>query len=148
MLFLWLNLQLKINLKPVRHYIYDTESLKDISDSIPVDNALLRLWIQQYKHHGEKAFEKRYASYTLEYKLDLLNYMNDNGTSIRETATIFNIPAPSTLRQWKRLLETEGIDALKPKRKGRPSMKKENQKQSKKQQPKEGSVEELQAVIE
>ena len=50
--------------------------------------------------------------------------MSDNGTSIRETAAIFDIPAPSTLLQWKRLLETQGIDALKPKKKERPSMKK------------------------
>lgn len=71
-------------LNAVVRYMYGTESLKDISESVPVDHALLRVWIQQYKHHVKKAFEKRYTSYTLKYKLDVLNYMSDNGTSIHE----------------------------------------------------------------
>ena len=45
---------------------------------------------------------------------------------------------------WKHLFETQGIDALQPKKKGRPSMKKE----TKKNQPVEGSEEALQAEIE
>ena len=40
----------------------------------------------------------------------------------------FNIPAPSTILNWKKALETQGIDALNPKKKGRPSMKKETEK--------------------
>ncbi len=48
----------------------------------------------------------------MQYKLDVLNYMDEQGTSIRETAAIFNIPAPSTLFQWKKLLETKRIEAL------------------------------------
>ena len=64
--------------------------------------------------------------------------MNENGTSPNETAAIFNIPAPSTIRKWKKQFETQGIDALQPKKKGRPSMKKEYQT-NKKQAPAEGS---------
>jgi transposase len=136
----------------VIRYQRGSEGLKCIAESIGVHHTILVTWIKQYELHGEKAFEKRYTSYTLQYKLDVLNYMSNNGTSIRETAAIFNIPAPSTLVQWKRLLETQGIDALKPKKKGRPSMKKDNQKkskkQSKKQLPAEGSVEALKAELE
>ena len=52
----------------------------------------------------------------------------------------------STIRKWKKQFETEGIDALQSKKKGRPSMKKESNKQSK-QAPVEGSVEALQAEL-
>ncbi len=45
---------------------------------------------------------------------------------------------------WKHLFETQGIDALQPKKKGRPSMK----KASKKNQPIEGLEEALRAEIE
>ena len=40
----------------------------------------------------EEAFKKRYTNYSSQFKLDVLNYMNEHGTSINETAAIFNIP--------------------------------------------------------
>lgn len=135
-------------LEAVKRYVNGTESQRTIANSIPVDVALFRTWIQQFQYHGESAFEKRYTSYSLQYKLDVLNYMNEQGTSIRETAAIFNILAPSTLIQWIKQLETQGIDALEPKKKGRLSMKKENDKITKKSAQVEGSLEVLQAELD
>ena len=82
-------------------------------------------WVKQYEHNGVEAFVKRYTNYTQQFKLDVLNYMIENGTSLIETAAIFNIPAPSTIIDWKKQFETQGIDALQSKKKGRPSMKKD-----------------------
>ncbi len=132
--------------KAVKRYINGRESQRTIADSLGVAYPVFRTWIQQYQYHGEKAFEKRYTSYTLQYKLDVLTYMNELGTSIRETAAIFNIAAPSTLFQWKRQLETQGIDALQSKKKGRPSMKNKSTQQSK-QVVAEGSKEALETRI-
>ena len=75
--------------------------------------------------------KKSYTNYTAQFKLDVLNYMNDNGTSPNETAVIFNISSPSTIRNWRILFKKGGIDALKSKKKGRPLMKKENKKNEK-----------------
>ncbi len=51
--------------------------------------------------------------------------MIENGTSLFETAAIFNIPAHLTIIVWKKQLEAQGIDALQSKKnEGRPSMKK------------------------
>lgn len=58
------------------------------------------------------------------FKLEVLQYMTENGTSLCETAAIFNIPAHSTLAVWKRKFETQGIDALQSQEQGRLSMKK------------------------
>ncbi|WP_242281311.1 helix-turn-helix domain-containing protein, partial [Bacillus cereus group sp. BfR-BA-01347] len=70
-----------------------------------------------------------YTFYPAQYKLDVLYYMNEHGTSIRETAALFNIPS----------YETGGLDALQSKKKGRPTMK------DKKIKPvDEGSIEALQ----
>lgn len=73
--------------------------------------------------------------------------MIENGTSLFETAAIFNIPAPSTIIVWKKQFETQGIAALQSRKKGRPSMEKDSNKQSK-QTPVEGSVEALEARIQ
>jgi len=131
-------------LKAVKRYSSGKESQREISKSIGVHKSVLQTWIKQYQFHGEKAFEKNYTSYTLKYKLDVLNYMNEQGTSIKQTAAIFNIPAPSTILKWKRQLETQGVDALELKKKGRPPMKKRNNNIAKNEIPAEGLIEALQ----
>jgi hypothetical protein len=60
---------------------------------------MLHQWIKQYEIFGKNAFEKPYTAYPAQFKLDVLNYMNEQGTSIRETAAIFNIPSYETLRK-------------------------------------------------
>ena len=102
--------------------------------------------MKQYEYNGVEAFNKQYTNYSSQFKLDVLNYMIEHGTSLNETAAIFGIAAPSTISVWKKQFETQGFDALQSKKKGRPSMKKETNKQSK-QAPVEGSPEALQAEI-
>ncbi|EJR91869.1 hypothetical protein IKE_06351 [Bacillus cereus VD196] len=79
--------------------------------------------LKQYEAFWEKDFEKRYTIYSLQYKLDVLNYMDTQGASIRETAAIFNISSHEVLRRWKVAYDLNGVDALRPGRKGRPAMK-------------------------
>ncbi|EEM86076.1 Tnp167A [Bacillus thuringiensis serovar pulsiensis BGSC 4CC1] len=80
-------------------------------------------WVKQYEAFWEKGYEKRYTTYSLQYKLGVLNYMDTQGTSIRETAAIFNISIYEVLRRWKVAYDSNGVDALRPGRKGRPAMK-------------------------
>ena len=134
-------------IQAVKQYVNGNEGIKTIATSIDVHPSLLHQWIKKYELFGKDAFEKRYTSYPTQFKLDVLNYMNEHGTSIRETAAIFNIPSYETLRKWRIQLSTIGIDALVTKKKGRPSMKKENKKQII-NTPAEGSVEALQAELE
>ncbi|MGG4108365.1 IS3 family transposase, partial [Paenibacillus lautus] len=123
------------------------ESMKSIAKSIGLHHTVLLHWIRQYEHHGEEVFKKRYTPYSVQDKLDVLNHMKEHGTSIRETAAVFNIASHSTILSWQRSLELHGIDALQPKKKGRLSMKKDP-KQLNDQKPVEGSVEALQKEIE
>ena len=59
----------------------------------------IQKWGSQYKAHGVDGLISRYTYYSGEFKMDVLNYMKDNRTSILETAAIFNISAPSTISQ-------------------------------------------------
>ncbi|HFO0449283.1 TPA: IS3-like element ISBth10 family transposase [Bacillus paranthracis] len=133
----------KEKIQAVKRYLDGTESGKIIAKSVGVNPSVLREWIRRYESSGEKAFEKCYTFYPAQYKLDVLYYMNEHGTSIRETAALFNIPSYETLRKWKIAYETGGLDALQLKKKGRPTMK------DKKIKPvDEGSIEALQAENE
>lgn len=108
----------------VKRYLEGSVSFKTIAKEIGAHKSKVQFWVRKYHYHGESAFVKDYTNYTLQYKLDVLNYMNVHGTSIFETAAIFNLPSDGTLWNWQHLLETKGLDALEPKKKGRPKMKK------------------------
>ncbi|MGX5642744.1 helix-turn-helix domain-containing protein, partial [Bacillus toyonensis] len=141
----------KDKIQAVKRYLEGTEGGKTIANSIGVYPRELYQWIKRFEFSGEKAFEKRYTTYSLEYKLDVIHYMNENGTSLRETAAFFNIPSCETLRKWKVAYETEGLDALKSKKKGRLTMAKEKAKLQHLKQNEvslEGSIEALQAENE
>jgi transposase len=132
-------------LEVVLKYLNDEGGYRFLSEIYGTTHSTIKKWVLQYQYHGEEGLVKNYTNYTAQFKLDVLNYMNEQGTSLYETAAIFNIPAPSTILTWKLKLETEGLDALKSKKKGRPSMKKQTKKSP---QPVEDSLEALQAENE
>ena len=96
----------------------------------------------------EGLFKKSYTNYSAQFKLDVLNYMNDTWDVYQMKQLRFLIfLLHAMIRKWRIHFETQGVDALESKKKGRPSMKKENKKKQK-QTPTEGSIEALQAEIE
>jgi transposase len=137
---------LEIKLAAVNAYLDGVESFKDTAKKYNVNMTMLKKWVAKFRAHGLAAFQKQktYTNYSVEFKMDVLNYINEMGASIEETTLAFNIPASTTVENWKYLFETQGIDALQPKAKGRPFMKKE----SKKNQPIEGLEEALRAENE
>ena len=134
-------------LEAIARYQTHSESVIEIAKSIGANHEVVRMWIKQFEYHGFAAFEKSYTSYTTQFKMDVLKYMQENGVSSNEAAVIFKISSPGMIRNWRTQLEKGKLDALFPKKKGRPSMKKETNKQPK-QAPVEGSPEALQAEID
>ncbi|MBN6890112.1 IS3 family transposase [Cytobacillus horneckiae] len=134
-------------LDAVIRYENSSESINEIAKRIGTSKSVVYNWIKQFQYHGLAAFEKSYTSYTAQFKMDVLNYMNENGASSDKAAVIFKISSPKLIRKWRNQLNTLGVEALFSKKKGRPSMKKESNKQTK-QTPVEGSTEALQAEIE
>ncbi|MED4402451.1 IS3 family transposase [Metabacillus fastidiosus] len=134
----------EFKLKIVEHYLQTKCSKKSLARIFNVSRSDVQKWIALYENQGVEGFVSVYTNYTVEFKLGILNFMIETGTSLIETAAIFNIPAPSTILRWKKLLEEQGVDALQSKKRGHPSMKKE----TKKTQLTEGSQEALLAEIE
>jgi transposase len=135
-------------IKMVLRYLGGNESYQEIGRDLKVSKVVMRGWVRLYEHQGAEAFCQPYTTYTQQFKLDVLSYMNEMGTSSLETAAIFNISSAGLIRKWRRAFEIGGIDALKPKKKGRPSMKKETKSNDKKTSPVEGSIEALRAENE
>ena len=136
----------KINM--ILRYLEGNESYQEIGRDLRVSKVVMQGWVRLYEHHGTEAFRQPYTTYTQQFKLDILSYMNETGTSSIETAAIFNISSPGLIRNWRRMFEVGGIDALQSKKKGRLSMKKETKSNAKRPHPVEGSVEALRAENE
>ena len=130
----------------IKRYQNGSDSIKEIAKSMGTSWSVVANWIKQFDYHGLAAFEKSYTMYTPQFKMDVLNYMNENGVSSEQAAVIFKISSPGQIRKWRSQLEKDGMNALFSKKKGRPSMKKETNKQPK-QTPVEGSTEALQTRI-
>jgi transposase len=131
-------------LSAAQRYLDGTESYESIAATLGTTGSVVRNWVKQYEHNGVEAFRKSYTSYSAQFKLDVLNYMNQFGTSPNETAAIFQITSPALIRKWRIQFHSSGIDALQSKKKGRPTVKKE----PKKGIPVEGSVEALREEVE
>ncbi|MGW6384945.1 transposase [Peribacillus butanolivorans] len=128
----------------VLEYLEGKKSYKSIAQERNVGLSPLKRWVARYLEHGMEGIASSYTNYTLPFKLEVLNYMNEYGASISETAVHYNLPSDSTLLKWSNQLKEGGIDVLKPKKKGRLSMKKETKKTS----PAKGSQEALLAELE
>ncbi|WP_419961756.1 transposase [Psychrobacillus sp. BM2] len=118
----------EVKLQAVERYLTGNESYQNIAESICVAKSQVITWVKLFEAQGEKGFKKGYTSYSSGFKLDVLNYMNETGTSFLETARTFNISSSSIIYRWDQLLKPKGLDSLEPKKKERPSMKKETKK--------------------
>ncbi|MHB0803758.1 transposase [Bacillus thuringiensis] len=100
----------------------------DAISAINASVSTIRTWVIQYKDNGVEAFIKSYASYSAQFKLDVLNYMNEQGTSSDEAAAIFNIPSSGLIRKWRIQFASQGTDALISRKEGRLNMMKKTKK--------------------
>lgn len=134
----------EVKLEAVLAYFNGKESIRSVAKQFNVSKTPLVNWISQYRENGEEGLISTYTNYDIRFKMDVLNYMREFGASLTQAAAVYNIPSPSTILQWQRQVEESGWDALLPKKKGRPTMKKD----TKNSQPTKGSHEELVAENE
>ncbi len=74
----------KIN--AIKLYLSEKESYESIGRSLKTNGITIMEWVKRYENHGLEAFKKSYTSYMAQFKLDVLNYMNEHGASLREAA--------------------------------------------------------------
>lgn len=95
-------------------------SYREIGVEFGLDHSTVRKWIAIHAAHGLAGLAKKFSQYDADFKLSVLRRMWDDGLSRRQTAAIFNIRNAGCLSDWERRYECGGIDALEPRRKGRP----------------------------
>lgn len=109
----------ELKLEIVQRYLEGTCGFTILAREYNVDRGDLRKWVAAYQKHGTAGLCTTHGTYTGYFKAYVVEYMNNNGLSIRQAAAHFNIPSPSTIGKWERLYYEQGMDTLREEHRGR-----------------------------
>lgn len=115
----------------IQGYDPDLLSQTEYANQMGVTKSQFQYWLKLYELHGESAFTNDYTNYPTSFKLDVINHMAQTDASLMDTAALFKLSYFYMLYSWHRKMETGGLEALEPKKKGRPSMKKNSNSSTK-----------------
>lgn len=90
------------------------------------DPTPIRNWVKAYKAFGAEGIISNDSKklYSVQFKLDVLHFKKQTGASYRDSAIEFKMNNPALIANWQRIFLKEGVEGLKPKQRGRPSMSK------------------------
>ncbi|WP_371825481.1 IS3 family transposase [Pontibacillus sp. ALD_SL1] len=106
----------------VQRYLDGGTSYRQLAGRVGVDDSVIRYWVKLYKYHEEKAFIPVYPSYSPDFKMRVIQFIETMNYSIREASALFRIPDYSMVARWKKKWDKGGAEALDRSGKGQPEM--------------------------
>ena len=84
----------------------------------------LEQWVTAYQHFGDEGLmrSKKNQNYSLQFKLSVVESYLTGEISYRDLAMQCGINNPSLIARWINDFRTGGLDALRPKKKGRKTL--------------------------
>lgn len=114
------DVQFKVKL--VKEYLSGDSGYRLIADTYGVDISQLRYWVASYQHHGVSGLENKRATYSAEFKQQVLQRIDREGLSDRQAAAMYNIRSIGTIGQWRRQYNTGESGVWKSPHKGETQM--------------------------
>jgi transposase len=102
----------KFKRKVVLNYLNGTMGFRRLAAHHGICIQGIKRWVAAYRHHGIKGLRRKVGRYDVQFKLSALQYMWDNGLSMKQTAAVFNIRNPSTVGIWESRYRSGGVEAL------------------------------------
>lgn len=81
--------------------------------------SMIKKWVALYKNGGMDQLTKVCRTYSGEFKVHVVEYINQNSLSTRAAAALFGIQSAPTISKWERTYYEEGKEALYEERRGR-----------------------------
>ena len=106
----------------VEFYGGGARSYREVVLRFGVDHSTVRKWVASHAAHGVDGLSKKFSHYDGRFKLSVLERMWKDGLSRRQAAALFDIRSLGCLSVWERQYERGGIEALAPRRRGRPRL--------------------------
>ena len=119
---------MECKLKIVREYLAGKGSYEALSKQHKIASGHIKTWVKVYEAFGAKGLERSRAqqTYTFEFKRSAVECYLSTEASYQEVAICLGLNNPSLLVRWTKQYRMGGVDALRPKSKGRsPAMPKQ-----------------------
>lgn len=110
----------RFKLKVVKSYLTGSIGLKALAAVHGVGHGSVKQWVNSYREHGLSGLRRKGASYDEAFKLKVLKRMWQEHWSQTQTAAAFDIRRAAHIGKWARQYHVGGIDALRPRPRGRP----------------------------
>lgn len=95
-------------------------SYREVGLHFGLDHSMVRKWVACHQAHGLAGLSRKFSHYDAQFRLSVLERMWKDGLSRRQAAALFNIRSAACLSVWEDRYERGGIEALSPRRKGKP----------------------------
>ncbi len=105
----------------VKEYLAGEGGARLISEKYEIGRSVLRRWVSAWQHHGDSGLRRKHEAYSAEFKLKVLQRMWRDELSFQQTSALFDLREAAGVSRWERQYHEGGLDALKPRRNGRPS---------------------------
>lgn len=114
----------ELKMKVVKEYLESNTSYKTLSDKYRIPNkSIIITWVNTYKTQGYEGLKvkRKNTKYPLEFKLNVVNLYLTGEMSYQSLANELKISNPAIITRWVNDFREQGIEGLKPKKRGRPS---------------------------
>lgn len=110
----------ELKLEIVQKYLQGSVGVKQLAEKYHIGSkADIQKWLAAYRENGISGLCTTHGTYTGDFKISVVEYMQNKGASIRETAAHFNIPSPQTVSKWECIYYEQGKEALCKERRGK-----------------------------
>ena len=115
----------------MNEYLLTSQGAYVLSEKYQISERRIAEWIQRYRMSGIDALKRRChnRTFTTDFKLNVIDYYQTHEDLMVEVAACFDVLTAQVSR-WRSQFERDGITALKPRPKGRPSKMKYTKKQA------------------
>ncbi len=140
----------EFKLEVVKYYIDEHCGYRETARhfNLPTGDELVKKWVKRYEEHGINGLCKNLKStYSGDFKINVIKYMNTNHLSLKETAFHFNLGHHDVVKRWQRIYYEEGPQALYEERRGRSkNMSSKHKKKKSSEDSKKDLIAELQQL--
>lgn len=110
----------EFKLEVVKYYLENNVGYQAATDHFGVAYSPVIRWVRKYKENGYVGLMKNQrASYSGNFKQNVVEYMHENHLSCQETAFHFNLAGDYVVSKWERIYYEEGPQGLYIERRGR-----------------------------
>ena len=118
--------------KIVEEYLSGKTSYSVLKDKYQIGISQIERWVSNYKHFGNEGLmrSRNKRSYSVEFKLEAITRYETSECSYQQLALELGLTNPSIIANWRRQYREEGIEGLRPHKRGKPVTKKDDRHQT------------------